>query len=415
MRRAFVLATVAWTFDAHAESTFQGLDVLGGEDPYSYASGVSANGAVAVGASDSPAGTHAFRWTSDGGMVDLGVLQGYSTSYARAVSADGATIVGNLCCSGFYPSLHQAFRWTSSGMIGLGFLAGDQSSFARDVSADGSVIVGYGSQEAFRWTTAGGMVGLGFLPGDTFSEATAVSDDGSVIVGYSIGSGPAEAFRWTSSDGMVGLGVLPGARGSVARDVSADGSVIVGYSSDETAMTAFRWTHDEGMVALAPLSGWNSMYADGISADGSVVVGAGSAQFETSPFYLLGTSAFVWDASHAMRELSAVLLDDGVDLAGWFLSSATDVSADGSTIVGEGTDGTFVNEAWLATIAAPVPEPGSSLPGITAVLVLAAIRRPHGRDRGIAGRFTCSSLSSSATGTVGLDSEAEQRERSSTP
>jgi probable HAF family extracellular repeat protein len=116
-------------------------------------------------------------------MTDLGTLGG-TFSYADAVSADGAVVVGyatnNL-------NKNRAFRWTGGVMTDLGTLSGDLS-YAQDVSADGSVVVGYanldnGQTRAFRWTSADGMTDLGTIGGND-STANAVSADGSVVVGY---------------------------------------------------------------------------------------------------------------------------------------------------------------------------------------------------------------------------------------
>ena len=148
---------------AEAQS-FQGLGDLAGGSFFSRANGVSADGSVVVGQSNSTSGVEAFRWTSVGGMVGLGDLPG------------------------------GIFRSAATG-----------------VSADGSVVVGLGNsasgEEAFRWTSGGGMVGLGDLPGGIFqSQAVDVSADGSVVVGTSESASGPEAFRWTSGGGMVGLG-----------------------------------------------------------------------------------------------------------------------------------------------------------------------------------------------------------------
>src|SRR5437868_2653577 len=91
----------------------------------------------------------------------LGDLPGGTfNSWANGVSADGSVVVG-ISESG---SGGEAFRWTSGeGMVGLGylsFLPFGKNSFARGVSADGSVIVGDSSGQAFRWTSEDGMVGL---------------------------------------------------------------------------------------------------------------------------------------------------------------------------------------------------------------------------------------------------------------
>ncbi|GJM24279.1 MAG: hypothetical protein DHS20C16_06940 [Phycisphaerae bacterium] len=207
------------------------------------------------------------------------------------VSADGTVIVGHSDSQkGFQP-----FRWTASdGMVGLGDLPGGAyGSFTSGTSADGSVIVGDGRSssgiEAFRWTADSGMVGLGDLPGGTFdSRATSTSADGSVVVGFSNTASGFEAFRWTSGSGMVGLGDLPGGIFySKANAVSADGSVIVGASDPGPGLfdgEAFIWDAQNGMRSLMDLlindcgldlAGWKLREARGISADGLTVVGFG--------------------------------------------------------------------------------------------------------------------------------------------
>ena len=89
--------------------------------------------------------------------------------------------------------------------------------------------------------------------------------------------------------------------------------------------------------------------AEGISADGRVIVGnADSGGPSLEPF--------VWIESEGMFSLTDWLEADGVDLEGWVLRSALDVSADGRTIVGMGTNPDGFTEAWIATI----PEPWAS-------------------------------------------------------
>ncbi len=156
--------------------------------------------------------------------------------------------------------------------------------------------------------------------------------------------GKPEAFRWTAATGMVGLADLPGGFfGSVAFDVSADGSVIVGHSSSASGKEAFRWTAATGMVGLGDLPGGRfESKAWGVSGDGSIVVGAATTAS--------GDEAFIWDAANGMRNLRDVLVNDfRLDLTGWTLVSAYDVSADGSTIVGSGISPNG-KEAWIAHI-----------------------------------------------------------------
>ena len=63
--------------------------------------------------------------------------------------------------------------------------------------------------------------------------------------------------------------------------------------------------------------------------------------------------------------------DYGADLTGWNLFSAKGISADGFSIVGQGTNADGLPEGWIAY----VPEPDARLLQITALLTLAAYRR----------------------------------------
>lgn len=174
--------------------------------------------------------------------------------------------------------------------------------------------------------------GLGDLPGGIFhSEANAASVDGSVIVGSSSSEdaeeGQLEAFRWVADPAVVGegtgemqpLGDLPGGLGfaSQAFDVSADGSVVVGRGVSEDGGEAFRW-EDGVMEGLGDFpEGFYLSIANAVSADGSVVTGTGSSEN--------GEEAFRWEDGEMM----------GLGfLPGDFASQSSDVSADGSVVIG---------------------------------------------------------------------------------
>ena len=157
-----------------------------------------------------------------------------------------------------------------------------------------------------------------------------------------------EAFRWTAGEGLVGLGALPGPGfASFGVGVSGDGAVVVGGSFSNNGLEAFRWTAGGGMVGLGDLPGgaFESL-ARATSANGQVVVGFASAS--------VGPDAFIWDAGHGMRSLSDVLTNNfGEDLTGWELTEATDISADGTVIVGYGINPSGQPEGWMATIPEP--------------------------------------------------------------
>ncbi len=325
-------------------------DLAGGADS-SVATGISGDGSVVVGVSPSASGSEAFRWTQSGGLVGLGDLAGGGfSSVAVDANTDGSVVVGYGDSGG-----REAFRWTQgTGLVNIGDLAGG-ATFAEawGVSADGSVVVGRGNSasgpEAFRWTQGTGMVGLGDLAGGAFSsEALGISDDGLVIVGSGQSASGREAFRWTQGTGLVGLGDLAGgAFTSFAYAANSDGSVIVGYGTSGSGTEAFRWTQSGGMAGLGDLPGgaFESLAFD-VNSDGSVVVGRSVTASTTEAFRWWSGSG----AGAGMQRVADLLMDDGVDLGTWVLTSARGVSDDGTVIVGFGTNPSGDMEAWLARV-----------------------------------------------------------------
>ena len=236
-----------------------------------------------------------------------------------------------------FPAIAQILTLTSFSALSLFAISPTQAaSFASlplypsSVSADGSVIVGYGNSvngntEAVRWTQSGGTVGLGFLADDHHNSfPTDVSADGSVIVGgsYTTPSFPISPFRWTQETGMVGLGSYPdGWFGwyDLANGVSADGSVIVGRVDGYTNQ-AFRWTQSSGIVGLGDLAGGSfDSSATDVSADGSVIVGYGNS--------VNGSEAFRWTQETGMVGLGTVP-------SGGSVGYSLNISADSTVIVG---------------------------------------------------------------------------------
>lgn len=164
----------------------------------------------------------------------------------------------------------------------------------------------------------------GLLPESTAGPG--VSADGDVVVGgiWQAGTfGGGRAALWKDGGAAQNLGVLPGYYLSVAGGVSSDGATVVGVnrqSSPSGSSEAFSWSAGVGMVGLGDLDGGAfSSAAYDISADGSTIVG--QATEATSKV------AFKWTSAGGMVPLG--------DLAGGGLESvATATSAVGSVIVG---------------------------------------------------------------------------------
>lgn len=376
---------IAASAPAFARPSFTPLGDLPGGSAHSEVWGVSADGSTVVGASIISGnilfgGTYAaFRWTVPTGITDIYNVGGIGT-ICRAYSAnsDGSVIVGMADYGVMSPLGIVAFVWTqATGAIEIGDLpggpSGSPSAAARGVSADGALIAGQGQSdsgpEAFQYTSADStFLGLGDLKGGAFSSSGfGISADGTTIVGSAASTDGVQAFRWTESEGIVGLGYLPTAAGvtpfSEAYAASANGSVIVGLSrsmaSAQSGWEAFRWTQAGGMQGLGDLPGGAVLSAAfATTPDGAVIVGRAGVQGICTPFGCQTAGrAFIWDDQNGLRDLTIVLTDLGLDLAGWELTEARGISANGRIIVGTGRNPAGNIEAWRADIGPP-PNPG---------------------------------------------------------
>ena len=152
-----------------------------------------------------PFTSHGFKWTSSGGMKDLGTLSGGDTSLANGINSSG--IVVGQSNSGSFLYWH-AVKWDASGTIDdLGTLPGGTYSIAFGIN-DSSQIVGYGNifdnaAHATLWTSTGGMQDLNNLipanSGWVLINANAINASGQ-ITGYGTKGGHNHAFLLTPSN-----------------------------------------------------------------------------------------------------------------------------------------------------------------------------------------------------------------------
>ncbi|MEO0025467.1 MAG: hypothetical protein ABIK54_01735 [candidate division WOR-3 bacterium] len=231
---------------------------LGGSVSWAYAA--SEDGFEVAGSAEHSSGyNHAFRWTADSGMQDLGVLPGALRSVGRAISLDGGVVVG---WSGFANMIHHAFRWENGQMVDI-HNPGFGQSEGIGVSGDGQVAVGAWGDASmtpcrpFRWTASTGMYDLGTLGGE-WGEAWAANYDGSIVVGWSERSqGNWGAFRWTAQGGMEDLNVTYAqllTPGSVLRDamaISPDGRFIAGRGYNAATGRDEAYLLDTGPIGVA--------------------------------------------------------------------------------------------------------------------------------------------------------------------
>lgn len=255
------------------------------------ASGINANGERVIAAEmhdmDNGWQSHNVIWIGD----EIGILDdpGEGKSDVNGISDDGSTVVGEASAdSGDLPVVWRCIDTNCAGeLLDVGFEFG----YASDASRDGSVIGGSADQDgpyvAARWT---------------LDSSTDEYD-----------------FEFLSSPDNIGP--------SWVNAVSADGNVLVGVmqAKGEMSDSAAQWRGDTEGTLLEDF-GASSSRAYGLNKDGSRIVGHADWR------------AMLWDAEGNATYISDILSDAGVDLGNLELDTATDISADGRTILGRGTE-----------------------------------------------------------------------------
>jgi uncharacterized membrane protein len=219
-------------------------------------------------------------------------------------------------------------------------------STAQVISADGSVVSGKSIGQTFRWTAAGGMVGLTLSSFGAASEVipTGISTDGNVIAGYDA-SGfnmSPTAHLWTSNTGSFEELQPPAFQ---LNGLSGDGAVAVGHLmnpnpppfSVNVADQPVRWT-PSGIENLDKGFFATQVSATNISSDGSTIVGY-YGDYYAGFFFGAGTSACYWP--NAFFPPSQLLTLD--PLPGGTHAKANAASADGAVIVGYSDSGAQPN------------------------------------------------------------------------
>ena len=364
-----VLVAVASEATAASQAEFFGVGSLGGE--VTLGTDLSGDGRVAVGGCDpSLAQCEAWTWTQEDGLQPLGFLPFEDESFAEGASFDGTFVSGR--------GEGDAFRWSESlGHERISF--NSNSSFGVSISDDGGSVIGNALSgaslniNAWRWRPGVGFDLVQFIPAasggtDIGGFFTSTSADGEIITGWTGPSqGETDAFFRTGAattplPSLPDLGCACG--GSKANGITGDGDFVVGQSQGQ----AVRWTSAGVILPLGFLfSGVPANASEQLSSgfdtseDGSAIVGA-ATNLTTSE-----ERALIWTEQEGMREVRAVLINSGLDLTGWQLTAAAAVSADGKTILGNGTNPQGDAEAWVAVLPGPPIVPALR-PGARAAL-----------------------------------------------
>jgi probable HAF family extracellular repeat protein len=381
-----VLSTAGMNVDArHAATSFVATDLgtlgMPHDGSVSEAFGVNDKGVV-VGNSSKNSNAkafHAFVWSEQMGMTDLGALEGNAQTEATVITNDGV-IAGFGRDSDIGPA-HAFVRTHANGLVDLSTLGGPATTLTA-INGKGDVVgssdLADGTFHAFLRTRQDGTIRdlgtLGTQAGQT-SIANAISDEG-LVVGESATDpdNVSHAFLWTRRSGkMVDLGTLDGGLTSAAQAVS-DGGVVVGNSqvTDTSGLQinhAFVWTHRTRMVDIGDsgdaAGGGVSSFAEKIN--GRFVIG----HFTKNG----ATHGFVWTQKRGFVDIGT--------LDGDTTSLVTGVNARGvvvgNSFVTGGASRAFVWTTSSGITPLPTPVGGSSrVNAITDDFIVGAACGPDG-------------------------------------
>jgi probable HAF family extracellular repeat protein len=255
------------------EDGMKDLGVLPGFT-HSVATAINRQGEV-VGFSTTPdLVAHSFRWTPETGMVDLGVSSGCVSFRASGINSDG-DIVGQ-CVRDRSTTVYRPFRWTKSrGMEDLGTYFGDKEGGASAINDRGE-IVGFSSRESYyddsravMWTRVGNAAQLGNCAQDGCSaNGAAINSHGDVA-----GSFEGHSALWWAGGSFVQLAAGADSEYGTATGINDRGQVVgVIYPPDGPApIRAYFWAAYTGVVSIQGPAGASETFVSGINNNGDIV------------------------------------------------------------------------------------------------------------------------------------------------
>lgn len=350
-------------------------------------SDVSADGNVIVGNQVGPYET--FRWTEETGFVLLGrgtVAPLGAGAGSPDVSHDGTRVSATVLSAdetATVAGIWEDGEWTLCEMLPPDAQQIDANRCdSWGLSGDGSTVVG------LYWRSSGGQPGssaypMSFTPANGQSvrlgpggvgvysgRANAANYDGTVVVGWrSDSTGAWQPTVWENGVETV-LEATP-VRCELF-GVNDAGTVVVGmgYVGVFSPREAAFWTRSGSGWAKTPIgvlpgTTTGQAYASDVSADGSVIVGGNI--FTSNPGG--ARDGFIWTPGSGMVNVAAFLADNGVEVDPFFdILELTAVTPDGRVIVGLGrwTD-TFDIQTFRITLFPAAAECPGNADGIGGV------------------------------------------------
>ncbi len=360
---------------------------------YPAVTALSGNGSTVVGSAISPSGGQtAFRWTAQHGFQLLQPLPGGSESRACSVSFDGQVIVGGATSAPPLQWQWNATRWASDGTVQV--VSGHEQlpfSLATDISNLGTIAGfrfhssqgGNDVYEGFYWQSE---IGASALPMSGITQAgdevRAISLDDSHV----FGNPPWGSYEYGSTVVWTGFATpAPNVPGYISD--AANNGIAVGQLKDSGGhWKPFLYSAGgtSSSLPILPSDASRSYLMTGIAADGSRLVGNSVNSYEEAWYVCesfgpdsshFGIMPLMWASQSEVIHLAKYLSENGIEMSGWVLSTAVDISDDGLTILGEGYyHGVY--QPFLVTI----PEP-TTTPVIVMGMILIRRRRQRRRRR----------------------------------
>jgi uncharacterized membrane protein len=399
----------ALSFLAAPASSPSGCGTSQGGD--TFASQISANGSIVAGYATA-APRCATLWTNGVGAVVPNGGNGLTTSadfgQVAGLSGDASvfTVMSRIPSAGPIDAF-RAHYWTPTAQFQAfadpsanevifdgGYVNTDGTYFAVNSSSmeaalggnPGDLTLG-NARRAYRWSLAGGYESLGSFTGNDTLQAKGISGDGNIIVGQDFipqtqnsARSRSVAFTWRPGSGLSQLPDLSSApagssnsANSVALGISRDGSTIVGQSRGNDGFSQAVYWRGGTVTGLGFLSGAtptdvffssdNATSAQAASADGSVIVGFSFKNFGAD-------RAWRWTAASGMQDLNLFAANAGINLDGFVLTDALDISDNGQYITGNSFNAAQSKSLGYVLSIAAAPPPPPTLLSTTARLIV---------------------------------------------
>ena len=325
------------------------IGVIDVGDDASQGFGVS-HGGIGVGRSIRTAGSQAFTWTLNSGIVGLPNLAGRNHAVSNS-AADTGIVVGTAATT-LFGSSRLPVMWVNGAVSQLPLPAGETLGDANSVNASGIAVgsVDAGSlQRGAIYTGAGGaIITQTTVNGSFFIAAFGINDSGRVV---GQGIDPNNAARNVGIVYDIGqnmafeVGALPGLNGALAFGVSNTGFVVGSTMLNQGSGLPFIWSDQGGMVAIPLATGTSEGSARAVNSAGWVV-GNDSSAFSIP---------FLYDGTNTYRLADLIPPNSGWDLSMNTSSSADGISED-NVIVGTGVHNGDTH-AYAMMPVAPTPTP----------------------------------------------------------